>query len=333
MRLPRAAPGVALLSRVDPAHPPMAAIFGLKGPVLDQAQRDFFREVNPLGFILLGINDNIQDKAQLAALNASLHDCMGRTVPILIDQEGGRVARLRGPHWPEFPAAKSFGDSGDDNALAENTRAIARMLKEVGVNVNCAPVLDVLFPETHGVIGDRAFSDDPVTVGRLGATVCRTYLEEGVIPVVKHLPGHGRATADTHKSLAVVDASLDDLKMADLAPYRDILQRKFAKSVWGMVAHVVYRSIDSANPATCSPAVMRMIRQDLGFDGFLLTDDIVMGALSCVGDMGQRAAASIRAGCDAVLHCNGAMDEMEQVAKATPAMSPEAVWRFNESLV
>jgi len=195
-------------------------------------------------------------------------------------------------------------------------------------------VVDVYFNNvTHAAIGDRAFSDDPAVVGALGAEVCRVHLAEGVVPVVKHMPGQGRADLDSHTHLPVVSASLKELESADFVPYRHILSQKFALAVWGMVSHVIYSAIDSANPATCSPAVMGVIRHDLGFDGFLLSDDIVMQALSCVGDMGQRAEKAVAAGCDAVLHCNGVMTEMEMVARAASKLSAASVQRFNASLL
>lgn len=330
-------PGVALLSPVDETNPPLAVIYGLSGLALTPEEEQFFKSQNPLGFILFA--RNIDNPAQLSALTKSLKTLMGREVPILIDQEGGRVARMRAPNWVEFPPAKTFGDIAvNDMARARKetetaNRGIASMLQSVGINVNCTPVLDIAFPQTHAVIGDRAFSSDPAIVGELGAAVCEAHLAEGVIPVVKHIPGHGRATADSHLTLPVVDCSLKDLNLADLAPYRAILSQKFAKAVWGMVAHVVYSIPDPANPATCSPAVMGLIRQDLGFDGFLLSDDIVMNALAPIGDMGQRAAATLSAGCDAVLHCNGVMAEMKQVAASASVLSPDAVRRFNMSVI
>jgi beta-N-acetylhexosaminidase len=332
------------ITSVDPANPPLAVIFGLRGKVLSDEQKAFFKDKNPLGFILFGNNvqngqnGNIGDPAQLKALTADLQSLLGRNVPILIDQEGGRVARLKPPHWSVWPAARVAGDIAKyDMALAtRNTdavnRSIAQTLLDVGINVNCAPCLDVAFPQTHAVIGDRAFSDDPAVVGELGIAACKAYLSEGVIPVVKHMPGHGRAAADSHLTLPVVNTDLATLKNTDLAPYFALLRQKFAMAVWGMVSHIIYTDSDPANPASCSPAVLDLIRKDLGFDGLLLTDDIVMGALSVVGDMGQRAAASIKAGCDVVLHCNGDMNEMKQVAQAAGVMTPDAIRRFNLSI-
>lgn len=307
-------------------------IFGISGEVLTQEESDFFQQVNPLGFILFA--RNARDPQQLAALTQSLKNCLGRDVPILIDQEGGRVARLRPPHWPAYPAAKTFGDAADEAGAFQNAAALATMLHGTGITVNCTPVLDVLFPDTHAAIGDRAFSGDPALVGVLAAAVCRAHLDHGIIPVVKHMPGQGRATMDSHTHLPVVTASMAELDQVDFAPYRHILKQDFARAVWGMVSHIVYTAIDAQNPATCSPAVTDgVIRQQIGFDGFLLSDDIVMNALSVIGDMGQRTVQSIAAGCDAVLHCNGDLAEMKNVAALAPVLSAEGVRRFNASIL
>lgn len=320
-----------MLSPVDVKKPPLAVIFGLSGYALTKDEADFFKKANPLGFILFA--RNAKDPQQLAALTKELHDCMGREVPILIDQEGGRVSRMRPPHWPAFPAAKTFGDNNDEKGAEKNAVQLASMLRKAGINVNCTPVLDVLFKDTHPAIGDRAFSADPNLVGRLAAAVCRGHLAEGVTPVVKHMPGQGRANMDSHTHLPVVTASLKELEAVDFAPYRHLLKQDFARAVWGMVSHIVYTAIDKDNPATCSSLVMDgVIRKGFGFDGFLLSDDIVMNALSPVGDMSQRTNAAIAAGCDAVLHCNGVMAEMEAIAAKAPKLSPEGIRRFNASI-
>lgn len=313
---------------MDLKRVPLAVIFGVAGYALSTAEEEFFRRVNPLGFILFA--RNIRDPQQLRALTAQMRACLGRDdAPILIDQEGGRVARMGPPHWPSFPPAKAFGDTANIAGAYDNAEGMAAMLRDVGVDVNCTPVLDVLFPETHRAIGDRAFSSDPDLVARLGAAVVKAHLDQGVIPVVKHMPGQGRADLDSHIDLPVVLSTREDIENIDLFPYRALLKHEFARSVWGMVSHVVYSAIDPDNPATCSPAIIDgMIRRDLGFDGFLLSDDIVMSALSKVGDMGTRTGAILAAGCDAVLHCNGVMTEMEQVAAAAGPLSADAVRRF-----
>ena len=331
MRFPLNGQGVALLSPVDVKKPPLAVIFGLSGYALTKAEADFFKKANPLGFILFA--RNAKDPQQLAALTKELHDCLGREVPILIDQEGGRVSRMKPPHWPAFPAAKTFGDHNDVAGAEKNAGQLAAMLRGAGINVNCTPVLDVLFDDTHPAIGDRAFTSDPALVGTLAAAVCRAHLAEGIVPVVKHMPGQGRANMDSHVHLPVVTASLKELEASDFVPYRHLLKQDFARAVWGMVSHIVYTAIDKDNPATCSPLVMgQVIRKGFGFDGFLLSDDIVMNALSSVGDMSQRTNAAIAAGCDAVLHCNGVMAEMKDIAAKAPKLSPESIRRFNTSI-
>jgi beta-N-acetylhexosaminidase len=311
---------------------PLPVIFGVSSYDLSDAERKFFAEANPLGFILF--TRNIKDPDQLRELTASMRDLMGRDVPILIDQEGGRVARMGPPHWPKFPAAKIFGDLNAVEAAYDNAAAIAQTVRASGINVNCAPVLDVLFPETHPAIGDRAFSDDPEIVARLGAAVIKAHLDHGVIPVVKHMPGQGRANLDSHMDLPTVSSTAQDIEKVDLFPYREIMKHEFAQGVWGMVSHILYSAYDPEIPATCSPAIIQgVIRQGLGFNGFLLSDDIVMNALSRVGDMAKRTEAALHAGCDAVLHCNGVMTEMEQIAAAGVTMTSAAAERFTRGFV
>lgn len=317
-----------MLSAVDAGTPPRPVIFGLAGYTMTRDEEAFFRASDPLGFILFA--RNIRAPEQLAELTSGLKACMGRDVPVLIDQEGGRVARMKPPHWPAWPSPRAAAVEG---CVADVNRAMAQALRAVGVNVNCVPVVDVYFDGvTHAAIGDRALSSDPVEVGVLGAEICRACLAEGVVPVLKHMPGQGRADLDSHMALPVLDTPLAELERTDFVPYRHILGGEFARAVWGMVSHVVYTAIDSKHPASCSPGVIDMIRKDLGFAGVLLSDDIVMQALGTVGDMGQRAAASVAAGCDAVLHCNGIMAEMEQVAQALPRMAAGSVARFNAAI-
>lgn len=330
----KTAADIDLLSEDDP---PAAVIFGVGGLALTRAEEDVFRKTNPLGFILFARNcDNPQ---QVRDLCESLHKSAGRHVPILIDQEGGRVQRLKAPHWTEYPSAKFFADVYDQDhikgrkALADNINAISRDLIDVGVNVNCAPVLDVLFPQTHDVIGDRAFSDDAQLVGALGVQAAETYALAGVIPVVKHIPGHGRAASDSHKDLPVVDASCDELDRADFRPYRALLAQAFSEAVWGMVAHVIYRDIDPKLPASCSRKVIwDTIRQDIGFKGFLVSDDIGMDALAAHGTPYRRVEDVLRGGCDVALHCNGRIDEIEDIAQRVQKMTKEAVTRYNRSV-
>jgi beta-N-acetylhexosaminidase len=325
------------LSSVDAEKPPLAVIFGLSGKSLTEEEKAFFKQADPLGFILFARNcDNPQ---QVKDLIASLHAAMGREVPVLIDQEGGRVQRMKPPHWGAYPAAaefekpflKNFADGRD--ALTRSSGDLAGEIAGHGFNVNCAPVLDVRYPETHDAIGDRAFSQDPEVVAALGSAVCEAHLKKGVIPVIKHLPGQGRAESDSHKDLPVVAARKAVMKKSDYVPFRQILTRAFSEAVWGMVAHVVYKDIDAQAPSSCSRKVIHdVIRGEIGFDGLLLSDDIVMNALAKYGDAGQRAEKALRAGCDVVLHCNGDMAEMKSVAARAPKMSGDAVKRYNRSV-
>ncbi|CAA7623720.1 beta-N-acetylhexosaminidase [Magnetospirillum sp. UT-4] len=295
--------------------PPAAAIFGCAGPVLNAAERAFFARVRPLGFILFA--RNIETPDQVRALVAELRASVGRAdAPVLIDQEGGRVQRLRPPHWRKAPPGAAFAAlAGRDKAAALeavrlNFRLIGRELADLGIDVDCAPVLDVPVPGAHDVIGDRAYGLDPAQVAELGRACCDGLLDEGVLPVVKHIPGHGRAMVDSHLALPVVEAGRAELEAADFPPFRAL-----ADQPWGMTAHVVYKAIDADRPATTSARVIgEVIRGLIGFQGFLVSDDLSMKALG--GSFEDRTRAALDAGCDAVLHCNGEMAEMEAVAAA-----------------
>lgn len=326
-----------MLPEIDEENPPLAVIFGLAGESLTAAEATFFRQANPLGFILF--SRNCKDPAQLKKLVADLHQCLGREAPILIDQEGGRVQRLKPPHWKDYPPARKFGEAFSRNfsegreMLEKSSAALAQELKDIGVNVNCAPVMDILYPETHEAIGNRAFSGDPEMVAALGATVCRKYLEAGIIPVIKHIPGQGRATADSHKDLPVVAAELAELRQTDFVPFKEILTKAFSEAVWGMVSHIVYKKIDERAPASGSRRVIfDTIRKEIGFSGLLLSDDICMGALEDMGGPEYRAEKVLRAGCDVALHCNGDMAEMQAVAKRAEKMTNAAVMRYNRTV-
>ena len=312
-------------------------ICGLAGPSLSADEAAFFKETNPLGFILFA--RNCETPEQVKTLTASLHDCMGREVPILIDQEGGRVQRLRPPHWTDYPPARSFGEKfmrdfeAGRTAATESATALAAELRACGVNVNCAPVLDVLFPETHEIIGDRAFGKDPDLVAALGAIVCRAYQEQGIVPIIKHIPGHGRARADSHLELPIVDTPLAELQRTDFRAFREVMDKAFSEGIWGMTAHVIYTAVDGHLPASCSrKVVFDIIRRDINFDGLLLSDDVSMEALACCGDLKARTTMVLRAGCDIALHCNGAMTEMQAVAAGAKKMTNEAVMRYNRSV-
>ncbi|MCM2344204.1 MAG: beta-N-acetylhexosaminidase [Alphaproteobacteria bacterium] len=330
-------PSAGDLSPLSEDTPPAAVIFGIEGTVLTQQEADLFRKTDPLGFILFARNcDNPQ---QIRDLVLSLHQAVGRVVPVLIDQEGGRVQRMKPPHWKQYEPAKYFGDrfmsdfAKGRQLLQDQVKEISADLRSVGVNVNCAPVLDVLFPQTHAVIGDRAFSEDPQVVAALGSVACEFYARSGIIPVVKHIPGHGRAAADSHKNLPVVGATQAELEQVDFAPYRQLLTRDFSEAVWGMVAHVIYSDIDPKLPASCSRKVIwDTIRQDIGFKGFLVSDDIGMDALAAHGKPHRRAEDVLRGGCDAALHCSGKFDEIEDIALRVQKMTTEAVRRYNRSI-
>ena len=302
-------------------------IFGCAGPDLDLDERAFFADANPLGFILF--KRNCASPAQLADLVAALRDTVGRSeAPVLIDQEGGRVARLGPPHWRARPAAQRFAQiAGVDPARGAeaarlNARLMAAELADVGIDVDCAPVLDVPVPGAHDIIGDRAHGTDPATVAALGRAVCQGLIEGGVLPVIKHVPGHGRARADSHIELPRVDTPLDELRRSDFAPFRALNHMP-----WAMTAHVLYGAIDRTRAGSVSPIVIEdVIRGDIGFTGFLLSDDVCMKALS--GSEASRTQAVLAAGCDAALHCSGILADMRAVAEAAGPLTRAAADRF-----
>lgn len=326
-----------MLSVVKTDNPPSAAIFGLSGTALSGDERAFFKETNPLGFILF--TRNCESPEQIRALIADLNDCLGRVPPVLIDQEGGRVQRLKPPHWSKYLPAARYGTMFLDDfesgltAIKKDSHALAAELAALGIRVNCAPVLDIRTSDTHEDIGDRAYASDPSVVAALGGAVCRSFLDEGVIPVVKHMPGLGRASVNSHEELPRVSVSVDELLKTDLLPYAEILDKPCSQAVWGMMTHATYPKIDPRLPASCSRRIIfDLIRETLGFDGMLLSDDISMGALDICGDVEARAEMVLRGGCDIVLHCNGDMNEMENVAKSTEKMTSKAVMRYNRSV-
>lgn len=281
--------------------------------VLSDRERDFFARTRPLGFILFA--RNIENPDQVRALVTSLRDSVGRAdAPVLIDQEGGRVQRLRPPHWRSAPPGEPFARlaSRDPAAAAEalrlNFRLIGRELAALGIDVDCAPVLDVPVFGAHDVIGDRAYGAEPAQVAAMGRAVMDGLLDEGVLPIVKHIPGHGRAMVDSHLALPVVEASLAELERQDFPPFRSLKD-----APWAMTAHVVYKAIDPHAPATTSVKVIaEIIRGWIGFDGVLVSDDLSMKALG--GSFEERTIGALDAGCDVVLHCNGDMAEMEAIA-------------------
>jgi len=307
-----------------------AAIYGLEGSALNADERDFFHDAEPAGFILFRRNCENQD--QLLRLTDSLREIASRDdVPILIDQEGGRVARMRPPAWPAFPPAEKFAHlyraapSSAIEAVRSNARALALMLRSAGINVNALPLLDVRQEGASDIIGDRALGSEPMQVAALGRAVLDGMASAGVIGIIKHMPGHGRALVDSHKELPVVSASAEELEV-DLEPFE-----RLASAPMGMTAHVVYTAWDSERPASLSPTVIRdVIRQRIGFDGWLMSDDLGMEALQ--GDFAERAAGVVAAGCDVALHCSGKMEEMIAVASSVPALSAEGHDRLNRAM-
>lgn len=282
-------------------------IFGCAGYSLTEAERNFFSRSQPTGFILFG--RNIQTPDQVRTLVAELRSLLHHDNPcVLIDQEGGRVARLAPPHWPKRPSFRDLARAENpEKAVDDHYRSIAQDLKALGLTHNCAPVLDLDIEGAHkGVMGDRTASPDPQIVADLGAIAIRAHLAEGVIPVMKHLPGHGAARYDSHERLPIIDLSLEDLTLHFL-PF----QANATSGAWGMTAHCVYPALDGRLPATHCPTLIQFIRERIGFKGPLLTDDINMGALG--GSFKERARLSLDAGCDIVLHCSGKIGEMEDV--------------------
>ncbi len=308
-----------------------ALIAGVYGKSLTAEDLVFFKDNPPWGYILVA--RNVEEPAQLLSLTDELRALSGRPdVPILIDQEGGRVARLRPPHWPSYPPGRVLGQIYHRNAEAGlraaflQSRLIALDLAKVGVNVDCLPVLDVPVEGAHDVIGDRAYSYQPYEVATIARAACDGLLAGGVLPIIKHIPGHGRAFADSHKELPVVDTSPCVLACTDFYPFMQLSGMPMA-----MTAHVVYSALDPENPATNSPILIgRIIRGWIGFDGLLMSDDLSMQALS--GDFAHRTHSAFAAGCDVVLHCNGVMEEMREIASACPELDGEAARRARAAM-
>jgi beta-N-acetylhexosaminidase len=302
-----------------------AFITGISGTVLTSAERSFFREAEPWGFILF--NRNIKTPDQVRRLVAECRNTVGWTAPVLIDQEGGRVQRLGPPHWPHYPPGIVFGRLYDRDcatglaAAGLGARLIASDLMDLGIDVNCLPVADVPARGANPVIGDRAYGDAPDQVAAIGGVVAAGLMAGGVLPVVKHLPGHGRATADSHARLPVVKTPREELEASDFAAFRPL-----SRLPLGMTAHVVFSAIDPLAPATTSATIVKeVIRGFIGFQGLLMSDDLSMGALS--GTIAQRAQAAFAAGCDVVLHCNGALAEMKAVAAESARLTGAAAKR------
>jgi len=307
-----------------------AFISGIEGLTLGDDERAFLRDADPWGFILF--KRNVDTPAQVRALVAELRATVGRDAPVLIDQEGGRVQRLSAPHWPKYPPGAFYGAIYDRDRAAGlatakgGARLIAHDLAQLGIDVDCVPLADVPVNEADPVIGDRAYGTTPAKVAAIGDAIAEGLMQGGVLPVLKHLPGHGRANADTHHALPVVEVDRATLESSDFAAFRPLAQLPL-----GMTAHVVFSAIDPVAPATTSGTMVRdVIRGTIGFDGLLMSDDISMNALS--GTLTERSRAALAAGCDMVLHCNGRLDEMRAVAGETPPLAGAAARRADAAL-
>lgn len=291
-----------------------ALITDATGLRLSRDEKALFADVNPFGFIIFA--RNIESPDQLRALCDDFREAVGREALITVDQEGGRVQRLRKPHWREWPDALEFVRAAGENAVQAmylRGRLIAHELHSVGIDSNCAPNLDVLCDDTHPFLLSRCYGDDPVQVTALARAMSDGMMAGGVVPIMKHMPGHGRAAGDTHFDLPRVNASRAALEASDFAPFKALRDLPMA-----MTAHVIFDALDTS-PATLSPTVIQMIRKDIGFDGLIVTDDISMKALS--GPPQLDAAAALAAGCDVVLHCNATLEERAGVARAAGEMS------------
>src|SRR5436305_2150682 len=308
-----------------------AFITGVSGPELNAEEREFIRAQRPWGFILF--KRNIETPGQVAHLIAEMRNELARPdAPVLIDQEGGRVQRLGPPHWPIYPAGAVFGRLYDlDPALGLSAarlsaRLIAADLSDLGVSVDCLPLADVPVAGADTVIGDRAYGTEPGKVAAIARTVTEGLEQGGILPVLKHIPGHGRATADTHFKLPVVDTPQNELERTDFAAFKPLANLPMA-----MTAHVVFSALDPAQPATTSATMVeQVIRGVIGFQGLLMSDDVSMNALA--GSLAERTRAIFAAGCDVVLHCSGVLDEMRDVARETPELSGKALERARNAL-
>jgi beta-N-acetylhexosaminidase len=313
-------PGVVGGERIG-QKTPLAICFSCAGERLTGDERRLFADADPYGFVLF--QRNCHDSEQVRALIAEFRDCVGRDdAPVLIDQEGGRVARLKPPNWRLYPAPARLAALPDaEEAVRLAARLIADDLTRLGITVDAMPVLDLPVAGADGVIGDRAYGSDKARVARLGRAVCAGLLEGGVLPIIKHIPGHGRARVDSHKALPVVDADSTLLNETDFAPFRAL-----ADMPWAMTAHIVFSAIDPERPATLSPVVIdKIVRGAIGFDGVLISDDVGMDALA--GSIGERVRGALDAGCDLALHCSGILSEMREAAEAATPMTPAAMAR------
>ena len=308
---------------------PRAAIVGLSGPRLTAGERAYLKAADPLGIILFA--RNVETPDQVAGLVGEARAALGRVAPVLIDQEGGRVQRLGPPHWRRYPPARRFeaiekaAPAMGLEAARLGARLIADDLQALGIDVDCLPLLDVPLQGAHDIIGDRAYGHEADSVIRFAAPVLEGLAEGGVLGVIKHLPGHGRAFADSHEELPRVDAPLEALKKSDFPPFR-----AFSDAPFAMTAHVVYEALDPDLPVTWSASALAYLRRELKLGAALMSDDLSMKALD--GPMRQRAERAIAAGCDLALHCNGDAAEMDAVAEGTPHLEGEALARVDRAL-
>ncbi len=355
---------------VEGAEKSLSCIFAVEGLALSKREASLFEEVNPFGFILF--KRNCDNPEQVRILVDALKESVGRDCPILIDQEGGRVARLKPPHWAERNPMRFYGEMyeriGSESAreaLRSDMKDLARELTGLGINVNCAPVLDLLFDGAHDIIGDRSFSGDPAVVADLGAVVCETFLEAGVTPIIKHIPGHGRALSDSHKALPRVKGVVwNELVELDFAPFKALSSGVMGRQIWAMTAHMTYDAFAGAGdvgdvsgdsgvgadgdvgdvngdsgvgadgvgdlPISLSAvAIEKVIRKEIGFDGVLICDDLDMKALDSYGSsVAEKAVKALAAGCDLALYCDGKFDVMEELAAELPQMNSKTLIRL-----
>lgn len=327
--------------RLNATHFLKACIFSLSGHVLTDDEAQLFEQAQPLGFILF--KRNIDNPPQVKALTDQIKQCVGWDCPILIDQEGGRVARLQPPIWQSTQPAAKFGEAYIENkALAQYDMedaygCIARDLKQVGISVNCAPVLDVRDDKTSDAIGDRSYSKNPKIVSQCGQIVCNSFLKNAITPVIKHMPGHGKARVDSHFELPFIKDSFDKLMDHDFLPFRELSNHPDCHKIWGMTAHILMTDLDSEHPASISPSIIQdVIRDVLGFPGFLVSDDIDMKGLYAnnqnLSNVENRAKAILEAGTDAVLYCSGHLNDMKSLNASLPILTDAAYERLKNSV-
>ena len=301
-----------------------AHIFAPAGLSLTQDEIAFFMESSPWGFILFA--RNIEKPEQVKRLTDSLREAVRRDAPILVDQEGGRVQRMRGPNWREWePPLVQVERDGTERGMYLRGRLIGAELAEIGVSANCAPSADIAYQDTHPFLSNRCYGRDVETVVAMARATANGLSASGILPVIKHAPGHGRATIDSHKAMPRISATLEDLNATDFEAFRALADMPMA-----MTGHVVVEALDIERPATQSSRTISYMRNELGLDQLLMTDDISMGALS--GSIGERSSAALEAGCDVVLHCNGILSEMEEVAQASPVLEGQAKRRADAAL-